>query len=261
MQLLIHGLGTYGPDAAIGPACWPHHDLIVVTAGTVVLRSGRRRLALRAEDAVLIPPGTAFVGEAGPGGGAIWVQHFAAAAGDLPAGFRRARGVLALRGAGGGEAVGMLLRRLHQLHERRGTEVLRLRTALFAALLAELALVPRAPASVEAGVDAPRMQPALRWAESNLGAARTLGTLARQAGLSESHFRSLFRRERGVAAGAWLRERRMAEARRLLAQPELPLKEIAARLGYGDGVSFNRAFTRHHGTPPGRYRRRRAPLV
>jgi len=30
---------------------------------------------------------------------------------------------------------------------------------------------------------------------------------------------------------------------------------VAERSGYGSEYSFSRAFTRHHGQPPGRYRR------
>ena len=105
------------------------------------------------------------------------------------------------------------------------------------------------------------MEPALAWAKANLGAVRSLRVIARRASLSESHFRSLFRKVKGLPAGAWLRERRMAEARRLLTATRLMPKEIAAQLGYSDVVSFNRAFGQYYGTPPGRFRKTRRWLV
>ncbi len=130
---------------------------------------------------------------------------------------------------------------------------------MFRALLLELV---QAPAGRRPGrPETLRVQPAIDWAEANLGQARSLRAVARQASLSESHFRSLFRELRGQPAGAWLRERRMVEARRLLASTGLTLKEIAARLGYSDVVSFNRAFGQHQGTPPGRFRRTSVPVV
>jgi AraC-like DNA-binding protein len=259
MKLRINGIGTYGPGGTIGPACWPYHDLIVVTQGSLTLRCGRRQLTLLAHDAILIPPRVAFAGTAGALGGTTWVQHFSAGAGDLPVAFQRS-GVPVLRqAAAGSEIARALLRRLHLLRERNTGESLRLRHALFRALLLELA---QAASGRRAGrPETLRVQPAIDWAEANVGQARSLRVIAGRAKLSESHFRSLFRQLRGQPAGAWLRERRMDEARALLLSTELTLKEIAARLGYSDVVSFNRSFGQHHGTPPGRFRRTTPRLV
>ena len=255
MRLLVHGIGSYPPGAAIGPARWPHHDLIVVTAGSVGLQAGRRRLVLRAGDAVLLPPAVAFHGRAGADGGGIWVQHFAAPPADLPPCCRRARGAFVLRGAAGGATARALLGRIHELHSS-GSRRWR-RAALLRALLSELAAVESAGPGRPAGDG--RLAVALRWAGEHPGAARNLGVLAAHAGCSVSHFRAIFRRERRGAAGAWLRSSRLAEAQRLLRESALPLKEIAVRVGYADAVSFNRAFTRRYRVPPGRYRRAVTP--
>jgi AraC-like DNA-binding protein len=259
MQLLIHGIGPYGPRHRIGPACWPHYDLIIVTEGGVTLQFGRRRLAMLAHDAVLIPPSIEFAGISGEMGGEIWVQHFSGAPADLPGALRGRSGPVLLRAAACSEIAGALLRRLHLLRDRKSGEALRLRHALFRSLLLELA---QAPSGRRFGrPEALQVEPALAWAETNLGAARSLRAIARRANLSESHFRNLFRKLRGQPAGAWLRDRRMGEARRLLAVTGLTLKEIAGQLGYSDVVSFNRAFGRHHGTPPGRFRKTRARVI
>ena len=50
-------------------------------------------------------------------------------------------------------------------------------------------------------------------------------------------------------------ETRAEVARELLADPELPLGEIAYRAGFADLATFSRAFKRWTGTSPGRYRR------
>ena len=44
-------------------------------------------------------------------------------------------------------------------------------------------------------------------------------------------------------------------ARHLLSDPELPLAEIAYRLGFADLATFSRAFKRWTGKPPGTWRR------
>ncbi len=51
-------------------------------------------------------------------------------------------------------------------------------------------------------------------------------------------------------------EVRYARATRLLAQPELTLKEIAHQIGFAEQSSFQRAFQSWHGCPPGVYRQR-----
>lgn len=253
MKLLVNGISNYGPGHPIGPACWPHHDLIVVMEGGVELRCGGRRHELRAHDALLVPPRQAFSGAMGTQGGVIWVQHFRAAQAELPGGLGRAPGPRWLRQAATSELALALLRRIHALREGDRAEVEQLRESLFAALLLELVHGERGAA--KGAGEASRLQAAVSWAEANLREVGGLDDVARRAGLSESHFRSVFRRLRGQAAGRWLRERRMAAARQRLSSTDRTLKEISAELGFGDAVSFNRSFSKFHGLPPGEYRR------
>jgi AraC-like DNA-binding protein len=59
----------------------------------------------------------------------------------------------------------------------------------------------------------------------------------------------------GTSLTAVADETRAEVARELLADPELPLGEIAYRAGFADLATFSRAFKRWTGTSPGRYRR------
>lgn len=70
--------------------------------------------------------------------------------------------------------------------------------------------------------------------------------------------RTLQRRldEEGSRFSVVLDEVRERMARRLLDRPDLPLAEIAYRLGFSDLATFSRAFKRWTGAPPGAYRRR-----
>ena len=47
---------------------------------------------------------------------------------------------------------------------------------------------------------------------------------------------------------------RLDLARRLLADPALPLADVAFRLGFADLAAFSRAFKRWTGKPPGQWR-------
>ena len=248
----LHGTGRYLAGAAIGPARWPHYDLIVVMEGSLTLVSGSKTAELFTHDAVLIPPGVSFQGTTGKEGSGIWVQHFSASRKELPRAFPPGRKPVLLGLAASSEVAGALLRRLHQLHSsgRRGNRLLR--AALLAALLRELYHAAR-HSRLRSG-ETSRLRIVTEWVERHLEQVKTLRAVARQADLSESHFRNVFRKWRTQSAGAWLRDLRMTEARRLLLSTNMPTKAISARIGFGDPVAFSRCFRRVHGIPPGQFR-------
>lgn len=261
MKLLINGVSSYAPGHPIGPARWEHHDLIVVLEGSLDLESAGQHYSLLASDALLVPPDHHFVGAMGAGGGTIWVQHFSAARTELPRSLSAARSNLLLRGAAASEIAPVLLRRIFLLREENDSDAVALRLALFATLLWELERHVKASPALSAANDTAQIQQAIRWAEENIGQAKSLVDVARKAEISESHFRSVFRRLRGQTAGDWLRQCRMAEARRLLSSTALTLKAISNEVGFSDAVSFNRSFNKFHGVPPGAYRRRNPRAV
>jgi AraC-like DNA-binding protein len=63
----------------------------------------------------------------------------------------------------------------------------------------------------------------------------------------------------GQSPSDWIRRERLGRCRRDLLDPTLasvPVTAIGARWGFADPVTFNRAFRREFGMPPGEYRRR-----
>ena len=48
---------------------------------------------------------------------------------------------------------------------------------------------------------------------------------------------------------------RMSHARALLAEDHLPVRQVAARVGYHQPAQFAKSFRRYHGKPPSAYRR------
>lgn len=81
--------------------------------------------------------------------------------------------------------------------------------------------------------------------------------LAASLNMGESTFRRRFRQATGTPPHVYLLQCRIATARRLLADTDLPIKEIAARLHYADVYFFSRQFKHLAGVPPAVYRRSR----
>ncbi len=90
--------------------------------------------------------------------------------------------------------------------------------------------------------------------EANIDCSLSMVELASLAGLSASHFARCFRRSVGVPPHAYVKQRRVARARDMLAATNLPVAEIALVLGFSDQSHFTRRFREVTGVPPGAYR-------
>ncbi|APR78960.1 Transcriptional regulator, AraC family protein [Minicystis rosea] len=84
----------------------------------------------------------------------------------------------------------------------------------------------------------------------------TVDSLAAKATMSRSAFAEAFRAHVGEPPLEHLTAWRMRRAARLLASRDVPLKAIAAQVGYGSDEAFSRAFRAWAGEPPGAWRRR-----
>jgi AraC family transcriptional regulator, transcriptional activator of pobA len=78
----------------------------------------------------------------------------------------------------------------------------------------------------------------------------SLKDVARAVGLSPGHLTTVVGRKTGRTVLEWIAERRMAEARRLLVETDLPVEEVGGRVGYADSHYFVRVFRRGHGATP-----------
>ena len=85
----------------------------------------------------------------------------------------------------------------------------------------------------------------------------SLSELARECGLSRSHFARAFRATTGQPAHRWLLAKRVERARELLQHSALPISEITRLLGFADQSHFTRVFGRTTGVTPAAWRRRR----
>lgn len=74
--------------------------------------------------------------------------------------------------------------------------------------------------------------------------------VAEAVGVSHNHLIRLFRAETGGTVVAYIRRRRMEQARHLLRESTLSIPAVAASVGIGDLQAFNKACRRELGASP-----------
>ena len=82
-----------------------------------------------------------------------------------------------------------------------------------------------------------------------------LDELAAQAGVSISHYSTLFKKECGFSPIDFLRHQRIQHAAQLLVTSATTLAEISAMVGFEDPYYFSRSFRKIMGTSPRAYRK------
>jgi AraC family transcriptional activator of mtrCDE len=82
----------------------------------------------------------------------------------------------------------------------------------------------------------------------------SLSELAELAGMSRSVFAARFAHATGQSPIDFLKALRLERAAALLARTDLPVKGVAARVGYASRSSFTRAFSACHGLAPAVFR-------
>ncbi len=77
---------------------------------------------------------------------------------------------------------------------------------------------------------------------------------ARAVNYSEAYFCKMFKQQFGQNFTSYLTEYRIEEAKKLLCQPTVSVKEVGTRVGYPDSNYFARVFRRMNGVSPSEYR-------
>ncbi len=95
---------------------------------------------------------------------------------------------------------------------------------------------------------------AMRYMHDNLGKPLTVGEIAQQSHTSARNLSRVFARFAGTSPMAYITQARQDWAQSLLQHTDMPIKEIAALVGYADVHHFTRVFSRMAGCPPGEYR-------
>lgn len=92
---------------------------------------------------------------------------------------------------------------------------------------------------------------------NNLSANLTCNVLAHRACMGQTKFKATFKSYFGASPNAFVTEARMEEAAELLRTTNMPVADIAAKVGYRKPAAFAEAFRRHTGIAPSAMRGKR----
>jgi transcriptional regulator GlxA family with amidase domain len=110
-------------------------------------------------------------------------------------------------------------------------------------------------APLPATADGDRLADVIGWARANLHADLPVDTLAARALMSRRSFVRHFKAATGATPHSWLMAQRMNRAEELLEATDLPIDQIAERVGYRNPAAFRDQFVLRRGVPPRDYRR------
>jgi AraC-like DNA-binding protein len=123
--------------------------------------------------------------------------------------------------------------------------------------LLRLHLTVRKSAKIElsrAGFVDRRLRRAIEFMHDNYARELALEEIAAAAYLSEFHFARLFKQITGLTPHVYLANLRIERARKLLAETQIPIIEIAAMVGYQSHSHFTKIFKSVTGLTPSAYR-------
>jgi transcriptional regulator GlxA family with amidase domain len=102
----------------------------------------------------------------------------------------------------------------------------------------------------------PRLRNLSTFVLEHLDEPLSVERMAESLGMSARTFTRWCKHDLGESPAAMVRRLRIDEARRLLTETNLPLKDLALRTGLGDPSTLWRLFTKHLGVTPADYRQR-----
>jgi AraC family transcriptional regulator, transcriptional activator of pobA len=254
------------------------HDFLVLAyfeRGGATLRIGQNQWAITAGDAYVVAPGEVVgigTDRGRPVSAAGWAVAFPpdGVAPDAPEALLSWRAHPLLLPFARGGAAGA--QRLHVPSDHRPwwraefsaieQELQQRRDGFSEAVRAHLTLLLIAVARLAADVvsdlkvkQEPLLASVFGFIESHYTTGISLKDVAAAVSLTPGHLTTQVKLKTGRTVQDWIKERQMAEARRMLVGTDHTIAEVGRSLGYGDAAYFARRFRQTHGTTPLAWRR------
>jgi len=235
-----------------------HFLMHYVSRGEGSVRAGRRVYRLGRGDAFLYPPGVSmnYTADADDPWHYLWVGFRGIHGNDLitPLGLTATKPVLQMAYS---REIETTLHEMIETLEHRDTGSGLLVTGLLYRLLGllEQACAVDRPIRTTA---ADLVREARMFVQQNFQREIDVADVIRHIGIDRSHFSRVFRSSEGISLREFLIRTRMDRARRLIEETDLPMRAVAASVGYATYPSFERRYRATFGCAPSATRAARA---
>ena len=139
-----------------------------------------------------------------------------------------------------------------QEDERFGAQALR--DTIIMQLLIQVSRMAAASPSAETPISDAKIQQTLSYINENFRSPLTVEQLAERVYLSRYHFMRLFKAQTGTTVYAYIRQKRLMCAARLIREG-MSASAAAAECGFSDYSAFHRAFTKTFRVSPGKIKK------
>jgi len=227
-----------------------HFLLHYISRGAGSVRAGRRVYRLGRGDAFLYPPGVSmnYTADENDPWHYLWVGFRGIHGDDLitPLGLTPTKPVLQMAHSADIEAT--LHEMIATLKDRRTGSSLLVTGLLYRLLgLLEQECVNVRPVRTTA---ADLVSEARMFVQQNFQREIDVADVVRHIGIDRSHFSRVFRESEGMSLREFLIRTRMDRARRLVEETDLPMRAVAASVGYATYPSFERRYRSCFGCSP-----------
>lgn len=105
------------------------------------------------------------------------------------------------------------------------------------------------------------LMPALNFIEENFRKDFSVAVLAEITGISQQYLCRIFKQTMNIRPNEYITCRRLQEAKRLLAETDIPVHEICGKSGFTDAGYFSTVFRKYENISPIEYRRKNKVLM
>lgn len=238
----------------------PYYDLVYITKGAVEYHSEQKTFTIRQGEWGLIFPGVLYTERAASDYYHVVFAHFEFLVGsnsrllnEFTTDGTVSDAVLQQDGK-------LFLSDFVAYQQGKGRATMRLKSSLIRILARIIDYYTEHPALLDSSVNKigsgriDRLRPVLRFIEKNLHQRTSTRQLATMLSMSEKYFILYFRQALGITPGKYMHRLRLRQAKQLLLQEHLTVKQTAERLGYSDPYTFSKAFKAWYKVSPGELR-------
>ena len=252
LKVIFARYGQFDHQYKIGPAEWPYFDLLYIHSGKVKIELCETQIELNSHEAILIFPNTPFEGHAISDKSLASVHHFEIKEpikSDWLPFYEKEKG-FQLYNPGNWSSIEKDLDR--SLTDARWKEYDESSSMMINLILFQL--------WQENNKESSPLSELKKSIKANPENYSSVEDMASFQGVSESHFRRIFRQQTGDSAGKYLRNLKLQIAKEKITESTTAIKEIAEEAGYSELPHFHRAFKQYTGFTPGEYRKRFRPI-